>query len=36
MTCQGKRIVIISREEYELEAAGWLRPADVPKVKVRR
>lgn len=28
-----KKIVVISREQYELEAAGWLRPADVEKVK---
>ena len=29
----GKRIVLITREEYELLACGWCRPADVPKRK---
>ena len=31
----GKRIVLITREEYELLACGWCRPADVPKRKGR-
>jgi hypothetical protein len=30
--CQGKRVVVITREEYEL-LLHWMRPADVPKAK---
>jgi hypothetical protein len=34
---QGKRIQIITREQFEAECclSGWLKPVDVPAIKAR-
>lgn len=34
MTCQGRKVVIITREVYELLRV-WCRPVDVPKVQTK-